>query len=269
MTITRFCRLGDGRTISYREQGRGPALVMLHGWGMSSAVFSPLLGRLADGHRILAPDLPGHGRSHPGADYGLQQLAADLEEWLEIVEAGHIVLLGWSLGGMLAMELASRLDGRVRKLVLMSTTPSFVQRDDWSAGQPAAQVRILARRYRRDPGAALSGFFRSQFEGEDIDDHLLETLERELLTPYPLPAREAALGGLDTLCSADLRGLDIGGVPVLVLHGGRDRIIPAAAGHYLAGDLAGSRWVLLEDAGHAPFISRSEHCARALEDFMA
>lgn len=268
MTVLKFCRLGDGRTVSYREQGTGPTLVMLHGWGMSSVVFGSLMQSLAPSFRILAPDLRGHGRSDPGPGYNLTDLAADLEDWLGTVNAEEIYLLGWSLGGLVALELAERLDPRVKKLILVSTTPCFVQRDSWTAGQPAAQVKALARQFRRDPCGALEGFFMQQFEGEDFDRKILHVLKNRTMDAGPSPTKDAGLGCLDTLSAVDVRDRRWLSIPCLVLHGSCDTIIPADAGRYLAQHLPNAQWVELDRVGHVPFVSQPDACARVFKDFL-
>lgn len=268
MTTIKFCRLGDGRTISYREQGQGPVVVMLHGWGMSSSIFLPLMQNLSDSFRILAPDLPGHGHSDPGPDYDLPRSAADMEEWLGIIGITDFCLLGWSLGGMIALELFEQLGDRLKKLILISTSPCFVQRDTWMSGQPATQVKVLGRQVRRDPEAALHDFFARQFAGEDLDDHEILMLKRALLDSSPLPVKAAALGGLDTLCRADLRCRSWRTVPALVIHGGCDTITPADAGRYLSRHLPDARWVELDHVGHAPFVTRTEQCAALFKEFL-
>lgn len=268
MTVMKFCRLRDGRSISYLEQGSGPVLVLLHGWGMSSAVFAPIMGALSGCFRVLAPDLRGHGRSAPGPGYRLEDLAGDIEEWLETVQITDCCLFGWSLGGMVALDLAERLGDRLTRLILVSTTPCFVERESWKAGQPEAQVKILARQFRRDPRQAMQDFFLRQFDGEDIDEEKLLIFRRTLLDSSPLPTKEAGLGCLDTLCRTDLRhrgGVD---VPTLVVHGTGDSIIPVAAGKYLSAYLPNAQWVALDRTGHAPFISRSEQCGALIRTFL-
>ncbi|ABA88908.1 O-methylpimelyl-(acyl carrier protein) methylesterase [Syntrophotalea carbinolica DSM 2380] len=265
----KFCRLGDGRTISYREQGQGPVVVMLHGWGMSSSVFLPLMQNLSDSFRILAPDLPGHGHSEPGSGYDLPQLAADMEEWLGIIGITDSYLLGWSLGGMVALELLEHLGGRLKKLILISTSPCFVQRDTWKSGQPATQLKVLGRQFSRDSQAALHDFFARQFAGEDLDDHEILNLRHALLDSSPPPTKAAALGGLDTLGRSDLRRRCWPRVPALVIHGACDAIIPVDAGRYLSRHLPDARWVELEHVGHAPFVTRTGQCAALFKDFLA
>ena len=98
--------LKDGRKLAYREAGSGDALVLLHGWSMSSAVFTEAFPFFQDRFRVLAPDLRGHGDSDPGPGYSLDALAGDLSEWLQGLRLCDIRLLGWSLGGQIALTLA-------------------------------------------------------------------------------------------------------------------------------------------------------------------
>jgi pimeloyl-[acyl-carrier protein] methyl ester esterase len=268
MTLMKFCRIGDGRTISYREQGTGPVLVMLHGWGMSSNIFSNFMHFLTEEYRMLAPDLRGHGRSDPGTGYSLENLAGDVEEWLDAMHITEFYLLGWSLGGMVALELVEHLKNRPAKLILLSTTPCFVRQQTWTAGQPRAQVKILARQFRRDSHAALDSFFISQFDGDGFDGEQMFSLRRELLDISLLPGKDAGLGGLDTLMHADLRHRLGSDIPTLVMHGDRDAIIPAAAGKYLSTHLPDAQWLELEHTGHAPFISHPQRCADAIRSFL-
>ena len=122
--------LADGRILAWQEQGRGPSLVLVHGWSLSSAAFSELADLLGD-FRVLLPDLPGHGRSSLQAVPSLSTLADDLAAWLATVAVDKIVLGGWSLGGMVAMELAARPAVSVDRLLLLATTPRFTAAADW------------------------------------------------------------------------------------------------------------------------------------------
>ena len=136
-------------------------------------------------------------------------------------------------------------------------------------GQPAAQVKILARQYRRDPHKTLESFFIQQFDGEGLDDEDLQAHKREILYACPAPGKDAALGGLDTLLNADLLGCTWQNVPSLVLHGECDTVIPPSAGRYLAEHLPDAHYVQLDQVGHAPLISQPDHCAMVIKEFLA
>ncbi len=105
------------------SSGQGPSLVLIHGWGLHGGIWSDLLPRLSRRRRVICPDLPGHGASPRTA--GL-----DLEKLVEAVAYNaprRATYVGWSLGGLIAIELARRLPQRVERLVLMATTPKVCE----------------------------------------------------------------------------------------------------------------------------------------------
>lgn len=246
--------LPDQRILSWQEAGSGPPLVLLHGWSMSSAVFDATLAAFAADYRVLAPDLRGHGNSTPGDGYALDDFCADLTVWFDALDLRGSNLLGWSLGGMVAMRLGQRLPQRIARLLLVATTPSFVLRDDWAHGQAELQVRSLGRNLKRNPVATLADFYAQQFTAEE-----LPIISMDPFNSMPPPTLEAALGGLETLRSADLRP-ELATIfqPTLVVHGSADPIIPVAAGQALAAALPQAKFHLLSGVGHAPFLSAPE-----------
>ena len=108
--------------------GQGPRLVLLHGWALNSHVWDDVVPRLASEFTLDCIDLPGHGSSpwQPGI-HDLESLAAAVAPHLD----AQCNLLGWSLGAMVALELALAHPARIEKLVLVASTPKFVASDDW------------------------------------------------------------------------------------------------------------------------------------------
>jgi pimeloyl-[acyl-carrier protein] methyl ester esterase len=262
--------LADGRRLAYRETGSGQPLVLLHGWAMSSAVFTEALQALAGDFRVLAPDLRGHGASDTGDGCALEDFAGDLRQWLEGLDISRLDLLGWSLGGQVALRLAPLLGKGLRRLLLVASTPCFTAREGWTAGLPAVQVKAMARGLKRRYRETLDDFFAGQFQAGEVSSSRLEEI-RVFTAPGSgsvLPSSETALAALETLQTVDLRG-DFSRVeaPTLVLHGEGDRIIPPDAGRYLAANLPQGRFAGLADAGHAPFLSRPEQCFNLWREF--
>ncbi len=251
--------LADGRHIHYRQAGRGAPLVLLHGWSLSSAVFGEALNALRDSFTVLVPDLPGHGLSSPGKDYRLTALADDLNQWMAGLKLQQVRLLGWSLGGQIALRMAGSDPQRLSRLLLVATTPRFLAGPDWSHGLAATRLRLLQRDLKRRPAATLSSFFDSQFGPREIDAERRNQLHRTVSAAVFAAQPDALQGGLKILAETDLRS-ELAGVklPVLVQQGGVDAIIPEGAGRFLAENLPQAHLFLQPELGHAPFLSRPE-----------
>ncbi len=260
--------LADGRVIRYRQAGSGPPLVLLHGWAMSSAVFSEALQTLSDEFCVLAPDLPGHGQSTAGNDYGLDPLARDLAAWMEGLKLTDVRLLGWSLGGQIALRLATLAKQRLSRLLLVATTPRFVADEEWPNGLAEGQVRIMARGLQRRFARTLDDFFAQQFSTHELSAQRWQWLIEQLSPTAVPPQPEAALAALETLRIGDLRSQLAGlRLPALVMHGSEDGIVPLGAGRYLADVLPQARFQALSQAGHAPFLSYPQQSFQLWREF--
>jgi pimeloyl-[acyl-carrier protein] methyl ester esterase len=256
----------DGVRLHVETSGTGPALLLLHGWSRSGADLAGLAARLEGSFRVVRPDLRGHGRSSPGP-FALDLLAGDLAAVVE-AEAPGAVLLGWSLGGLVALAALPRLRGRLAGLVLLGATPRFTEGEGWPHGQPARAVEGLALRVRRQPARACARFLEDCFVPGELDEAGRSRLAPLLAAPPPDAA--AALAGLDVLATADRRaalpGIDL---PLLVLHGEADPIVPVGAGRAVAAAVPGARLALLPGAGHAPFLSREAEVTARVAAFAA
>jgi len=157
------------------------------------------------------------------------------------------VLGGWSTGALVVLETALRLPSLVRGLVLLSGTACFCCRDDYAAGTPDANVRALQRGLRRTPAPTLESFFRDAAAPQALAADALQGLVAGALR-LDLDQLRA---GLDYLRVADVRSrLAEIQAPALLIHGAVDRIVPVAAGEYLARGLCGAKLVILPQAGH-------------------
>jgi pimeloyl-[acyl-carrier protein] methyl ester esterase len=261
--------LCDGRRIAWREAGSGPPLVLLHGWAMSGAVFGEALLSLSDDFRVLAPDLRGHGGSDEGDGYALGAFASDLREWAHTLDLRELAVAGWSLGGQVAMALHSLLRPRVRRLILIGTTPRFAAGDGWRHGLPDVQVRAMGRDLRRNYLKTMEDFFALQFEGESLERERYREIVRFAVRDGRLPDPGVAREALETLRTSDQR-LDLAALdsPALVMHGDIDRIVPPEAGRFLAEHLPSASLELLPATGHAPFLSRPQEVFEKWRDFL-
>jgi len=259
----------DGSTIHYLQAGTGDPLLLLHGWSMSGAVFGEVIPELAARRQVLVPDLPGHGRSSDQPDMGLAALAAAIVEFCLGLGLQRPDLLGWSLGGMVALEAARAPLVDSRSLVLVSTTPKFAAGDDWSHGLPAGQVKAMDRDLRNNYAATMGRFFKLMFAENEISLPRYQELARKCGGAGRLVDAAMAQAGLQTLRESDLRPLlpEVTN-PCLVLHGDQDQIIPAEAGRYLADHLPHAVWQSFDGCGHAPFLSRPEPFCQSVMEFL-
>jgi len=250
------------------QEGRGPGVVLLHGWGMNLRVFDPLRARLARSLSLRLVDLPGHGRSPWIEPFSEARQGSLLAGALLPTET----LLGWSLGGQFALSLALAARGTAaapRRLVLLATTPRFLQADDWSAGLSRELLQQFAASLEQHPIETLAEFLGLQVRGSQ---HAAQTMQRlqQALDEHGRAQLPALRAGLTLLALTDLRErLAVLDVPTLLIGGLNDRVTPPAALEAMARLLPRSQLLLLPRAGHAPFISHADAVAEAVLAFIA
>jgi pimeloyl-ACP methyl ester carboxylesterase len=252
-----------GRAVAYRRAGDGPPLMLLHGgWGDGRQWLGEL-ERLADAYDVVAWDAPGCGGSADppdGADLGayadaLAGLAAALG-----LDRPHLCGLSW--GGALALEVASRHPGLPRSLVLAGAYAG------WAGSLAPEEVRARLDRVldeaARPPEEWASGYLDGFFAGPVADE------VRDAQLRMVLDVRPAGLVAMiRAMAAADLRPALPGvGVPVLVIHGGRDARSPPEVGRALHAAIPGARLVLLPDTGHVVNMEAPAAFERALRAFL-
>lgn len=249
--------------------GQGRPLVLLHGWCMTHRAFYPLLEEPPAGCETIALDLPGHGESGASCGDGLEDWGRAVARCLTSMQLARPIVCGWSLGGMLALQLAATGAMDIAGLILVGTTPRFTNGDGWSGGLPPGQLAAMRRDVRRAYRPTMEAFFRMMFAEGELDPAGYRQVARRTVSPRTLPPQDIAEAGLDILARTDLRPqLDSVSVPVLVVHGERDVIIPPAAGRFLAESLADARLEIFADTGHAPFLSRPAGFRTLVETFV-
>jgi pimeloyl-ACP methyl ester carboxylesterase len=242
----------DGVRLYFEDHGRGPAVLLSHGYSATSAMWAPQVAALSPRHRVVTWDLRGHGQSDSPDDpalYTHELAVADMAALLDHLAIERSVIAGLSLGGYLSLAFHARFPERTRALVLMDTGPGFKSdeaRARWNAtaertalgfeerGLAALPQRpeVAAARHRSAHGLAL-----------------------------------AARGLLAQRDDAVIRSLPSVKVPVLLLVGADDAPFLAAA-EYMAGKIVHSRHVVVPGAGHAANLDQPERVNRELLDFL-
>jgi pimeloyl-[acyl-carrier protein] methyl ester esterase len=253
-------------TLHVEIRGEGPDLVLLHGWALHGGMWGPWLDRLAGHARLHIVDLPGHGRSGwPVATHDLAGLAHAVYPRVP----RDAIVLGWSLGGMLALELGRRHPRHLRALILMATTPKFLAGPAWEHGLDPEVLHEFSRGLELDYWRTVQNFLALQTRGDEHAPETLRTLRSKLVS-HGEPDRRALAAGLDVLRGADLRdALPRITLPALVIAGEHDRLTPPSAGRELAARLPTARFLCVERSGHAPFLSHPDEVLAEVLGFLA
>ena len=248
--------------------GRGPPLVLLHGWAMHSGVFGPLTSCLARHHRVHAVDLPGHGFSAPVPSFTSAAVVAALDAAFA-VEASPLDIVGWSLGGQIALSWALANPQRVARLALVATTPRFVAGDGWEHAISSETLQRFGDELAVAWKATVLRFLTLQLRGGEHGRAALSALRGELFARGE-PSRRTLAEALAVLSTTDLRA-EVGriGHPALVIAGSRDTLVPPEAGAWLASEMGNGRFASIDGAAHAPFLSHPDELGRALREFLS
>ena len=244
-------------------QGEGADLVLLHGWAMHGGVFTDIATALAQRYRVHNIDLPGHGRS--SADQRITTMEQLAERLCEHVPQQALVL-GWSLGGQLALQLAARKS--LRALVLVSATPKFVADSSWPHGMSPTVFAQFFSKLHDNIETTVQDFLSLQVRGDMHALHTLKTLRAGLMQHPPDPLMlETALGMLRDM---DLRPLlPMIRVPALLIAGEHDRIAHPRATQATQMLMPDADYVEIKRAGHACFLSHREEFMQVLGNFLA
>lgn len=222
-----------------RTIGSGPDLVLLHGWAFSSALFTDLARKYQHQYRITLIDLPGHG--------GSQTVAGGIKQWADAIIKilpPRPILLGWSLGGLLAIHISSQIP--IRQLLLVGATPNFIQSQHWQFGIPKSNFAAFAKTLQHNSAKGLKRFNALQSQ----DKTQLLALN-QAIADFPASAQALNQGLqilLNTDLSAELKHLKM---PILAILGKKDRLVPIAIQRWYAQH---NIPVVVLDTGHLPFL---------------
>lgn len=237
-----------------------PTLALLHGWGMNPRLFDALSAQLVNQCTLLPLALPGHSGAASLPTNTLTAWASHIAEQLP----RQTVLLGWSLGGQIAMRIALDHPDIIKRLILLSSTPKFVADVGWHAGITREDLQAFGADMQNDTRASLLRFLSLQTRGATAQKSILHTLRASFFSE-PLPEAHTLAAGLEMLLDTDLRA-DVGQLaqPTTVIHGSLDKLTPPAAGDWLAKNLPSAQYCLVDGAAHAPFLSHTQLVAEAI-----
>jgi pimeloyl-[acyl-carrier protein] methyl ester esterase len=180
----------------------------------------------------------------------------------------HAIWLGWSLGGLVALQAAQQFPQAVRGLLMLSASPRFVRSIDWPQGMDASVFENFAAELAGDYRGTLDRFLMLEAQGSDHVRTELRLL-REQLFAHGEPSATALRDGLQLLQSSDLRaGLPALTMPSLWIGGRRDRLVSPAAMRAAAERAPSASYVEIASGGHAPFLTHADEVVAALDEFV-
>lgn len=239
-------------------------MALLHGWGMHGGVWDGVRDDLARHFRLHLVDLPGHGASPALEPYELENLA----HAVAAVLPERIAVCGWSLGGQVALEMASLYPEKVSRLVLMAATPCFTIKDGWPWALEREALLEFAAALESDCNGTLKRFLALQARGDDAAKTVLKRL-RDSLFSKGHPSAEVLRAGLAILLGTDLRDrVAAVKTPTLLLHGERDMLTPVGAARWLAELMPDARLHVLPGVAHAPFLSHPGRFTEIVTGFL-
>jgi pimeloyl-ACP methyl ester carboxylesterase len=259
----------------YEDHGRGPTVLLLHGWPVDSRSWEPQLKPLLDaGYRVVTYDRRGFGRSsRPTLGYNFNTLADDLDALMTGLDLTDVALVGFSLGtGELARYIGTRGTGRLRSCVFIeSLAPSFVKSADNPKGVDEAAVAGVQQAILDDRFAWLTGLLGDFLNLDDyLGTRVSEDTVRSLWNAGSEASPYATWGCVPTWLddyAEDLARIDI---PTLIVHGSADRILSIEGqGRRLHAALPDSQFVEIEGGPHLLCVSHTEEVNRALLAFLA
>jgi pimeloyl-ACP methyl ester carboxylesterase len=239
----------DGRTrIHWESTGDGPPVLLIMGLGLSGGAWWRTVPVLSRRLRVVTFDHRGTGRSQSLMPaYTVEAMADDALCVIDDLALDNVHVYGYSLGGMVAQQLALRHPGRVRSLVLGATHPGGRR-----VARPEADVvAFLRRRLTMHSAEAAWASVPYNYGARcraSQPDRIAEDIERRLESPFSVRAYRAHLYAASLHnCYGRLERI---AAPTLVVHGGEDRMIPVANAHLLAERIPGAQLRVLEGSGH-------------------
>jgi len=276
MTELNYLEL-HGDRIAYRDAGRGPALLLIHGMAGSSVTWRALIPQLSKNYRVIAPDLLGHGESaKPRGDYSLGAFAVWLRDFLDELGVDRATIVGQSLGGGIAMQFAHQHRDYCERLVLIGSGGLGPDLSPVLRILSAPGAEFVLPVVAPQPVLNLGNKLASWLTSAGVQAPRAGQMWLAYSSLSEPQARQAFLRTLRSV--VDYRGQAVSalnklhltaGLPTLLIWGDHDRIIPVSHAYAAHAALAGSRLEVLEGIGHFPHVEAPTTVAEMLEDFLA
>jgi pimeloyl-ACP methyl ester carboxylesterase len=264
--------LTGGGLLEFDDAGSGPAIVFLHGWSLGKGAFGIQRRELSDRFRIVVPDMRGHGNSTKFTNGdGIDTLASDLEQLLVHLDLDDVILVGWSMGALVAWEFAGGPQGgRVAGIVTIDMVPKVLNGDGWQHGLRSGthlyDVDIDLMRMRDDWRAFTRAYVPKVFAG-GMTNERRELIDKmvDLVGDNEVESMVALWTSLVQADYVDaVRQLN---VPTLITYGKLSQIYTEEAAEWMDQHIPNSQRIGFADSGHAPHLEEPQLFNESLAGF--
>ncbi|QDD06573.1 pimeloyl-ACP methyl ester esterase BioH [Candidatus Methylopumilus planktonicus] len=247
-----------------KKIGQGKDLVLIHGWGMHSGIWEPIIDRFSNQYTLHLVDIPGMGKSHVINPYDLDHVTEEISKALP----PSFDILGWSLGSLIAIKMSLMYPKKIHRMVLVGGTPCFINQTDWSYGVDIRDFNNFANNLFKNYKSTMINFYILQLMHSKNSKLIIKKLKEMEAVENPLEIKSLQLG-LDILLNNDLRN-DINKIKhqTLLITGDMDRLTPKSASIWLESHLKESQLKLIKGASHIPFLSHSDEFFNCLDQFL-
>lgn len=261
----------DSLSLKVQDFHEQPEVVFLHGWGVNNGVFEGLLPQLMQQHGVRFIDLPGFGRNHhiDISDHEFPHFCDLIAELLP----EKAILVGWSLGGLVAQQIAATHADKVSKIVLICSSPWFMDEasPDEHSGWRGIKPQILENFQSQLSGdfkKTLERFLAIQSLGSETARSDLKTIKAQIFQ-HPQPGSVALKKGLEYLQTVDLRHrISALNCDTLRIFGSQDSLVPKQAVEKIQALQPKAHYHVIKGASHAPFISHSQQFMQVFNGFL-
>lgn len=251
-------------TLYSKTMGSGQNVVLIHGLGVHSGFWEPIIHQLAGDFCVTTIDLPGCGQSLLASDFNYD--LPNLAKQILLLAPPKAIWLGWSLGGLIATFIAANFLERVEKLICVASSPKFIKSAGWPGMKESFLNNIESALYSISEDMLLR-FLSLQFKNALINRRDKQKMRNELFQ-YGLPHNDALQGGLEIIRQTDLREqVATLNCPILYVLGKLDVLVPCAIAGKLDELLATGYIHIFPRGCHAPFLSSTTDFIRTFYDF--
>ncbi|MAS00050.1 MAG: hypothetical protein CMH24_01590 [Nitrosomonadales bacterium] len=244
--------------------GKGKPVVLIHGWGMSGRIWEDLSETMRINYKLFIIDLPGMGKSPLLKIYKINNVIKEIRKHIP----SKVIMIGWSLGGQIAMKYALQYPGSIKNLICVSSTPSFICNSGWDFGMDKKIFLGFKKELKDNWKKTLKNFFLLQLIKNKEQKNILKRFEKHYINEKP-GLKLGLEKSLNILEDNDLRN-DIKKIqiPTLIITGKKDNICSYKASIWLHSEIKDSKLFIFESEGHIPFINNKKKFFQIIHQFI-